>query len=218
MTGRIYLVRHAEATHNVTHNFDLHDPPLSSPLGIFQAENLGKEFPYHERIAAIVSSPLRRTIQTTLLAFSQSLDKRYSDEETWGVFEGAELILSPDVQESSALPCDTGSDKSILVTEFPNLDFSTLLPNWNLKEGRYEAENSAVQSRAAAVRKFLYHKLDERESADDRRKDIVVVTHGVFMKHLSGDTTIDLPKAGWKSFRLVKSAGGDDFIFEEDSG
>jgi hypothetical protein len=34
------------------------------------------------------------------------------------------------------------------------------------------------------------------------RRDIVIVTHGVFMKHLSGDPEVDLPKAGWKSYTI----------------
>lgn len=40
-----------------------------------------------------------------------------------------------------------------------------------------------------------------------------VVTHGVFMKYLSGDPEIDLPKAGWESYRIEKDQeGGDVFV------
>lgn len=39
-------------------------------------------------------------------------------------------------------------------------------------------------------------------SKDSERGDIVVVTLGAFMKYLSGDPTIDLPKAGWKSYTI----------------
>ena len=34
----------------------------------------------------------------------------------------------------------------------------------------------------------------------NERRGIVVVTHGVFMKLLSGDGDIDLPKPGWRSY------------------
>jgi broad specificity phosphatase PhoE len=36
----------------------------------------------------------------------------------------------------------------------------------------------------------------------NKKKNIVVVTHGVFMMYLSGVDDIDLPKAGWNSFPL----------------
>lgn len=42
----------------------------------------------------------------------------------------------------------------------------------------------------------------------EERRNIVVVTHGVFMKFLSGDRTIDLPKAGWKAYAVI--TGDDD--------
>jgi hypothetical protein len=40
-------------------------------------------------------------------------------------------------------------------------------------------------------------------------KNVVVVTHGVFMKYLCGDMTIDLPKAGWKTFAIADGVGGE---------
>jgi len=43
---------------------------------------------------------------------------------------------------------------------------------------------------------------DGGEDQQGQRKNIVVVTHGVFMKFLAEDETIDLPKAGWKAFRV----------------
>lgn len=36
----------------------------------------------------------------------------------------------------------------------------------------------------------------------------MVVTHGVFMKFLSGNADIDLQKAGWKSYMLEKHRSG----------
>jgi hypothetical protein len=43
---------------------------------------------------------------------------------------------------------------------------------------------------------------------DSERGDVVVITHGVFMKHLSGDQGIDLPKAGWKSYTIKEDEEG----------
>lgn len=212
MSGRIYLLRHGEATHNVTQNFDLPDPPLTSPLGESQAEGFAETFAC-DRIAVVITSPLRRTIQTTLRAFPHAFNWPNSDSGEGDIAQDVELILSPDVQESSNLPCDTGSDIATLSAEFPYLDFSKLPKRWNVKEGKYAAEKSVVQARAAEVRKVLYEKLSEVDSLGSKRKDIVVVTHGGFMKHLTGDPTIDLPKAGWKRFRLEKRVNGEEETF-----
>jgi len=47
------------------------------------------------------------------------------------------------------------------------------------------------------------------EELNNKEKDIVVVTHGVFMKFLSGDLTIDLPKAGWSSYTVGQDSTGN---------
>jgi len=68
-----------------------------------------------------------------------------------------------------------------------------------------------VTARAADVRKRLWGIVNglERSEADEK-KDVVVVTHGVFMKFLSQDETIDLPKAGWKAYRVEAGEGKDE--------
>ena len=43
---------------------------------------------------------------------------------------------------------------------------------------------------------------------DKDRKDVVVITHGVFMKFLTRDHDIDLPKVGWRSYGLRKEEEG----------
>ena len=56
------------------------------------------------------------------------------------------------------------------------------------------------------MRKSLAELNDELK--DGEKKDVVVVTHGVFMKFLSGDPEIDLPKAGWMSYIVGRDNGG----------
>ena len=210
MAGRIQLVRHAEAVHNVDHDFSHIDPALT-PLGSQQAENLGRTFPDSARVGLIITSPLRRTIQTTLLAFANVLDKRYYAQGSGhGVEGGAKLRTDPDLQERSALPVDTRSDRATLEIAFPGLDFSTLNSAWLSKEGFYAADDNAVNERARKVRGDVRKRIVELNG--NERKDIVVVTHGVFMKFLSGDQAIDLPKAGWKSYIIEEDKGGGVFI------
>lgn len=210
MAGRIHLVRHAESVHNVDKDFSRRDPELTR-LGSEQAEILCRTFPYSDRVGLVVTSPLRRTIQTTLLAFANVLDKSYYDEGTGkGIDGGAELVLDPDLQERSSLPCDTGSDRRALEIAFPSLDFSTLQPGWLSKEGFYSADDNAVSHRAAKVRGELRERITALK--DGERRDTVVVTHGVFMKHLSGDPEIDLPKAGWESYTIKEDGEGGSVL------
>ncbi|KAK9343612.1 hypothetical protein V1522DRAFT_460151 [Lipomyces starkeyi] len=164
MAGRVHLVRHSEAVHNTDHDF-------SHVVGL------------------IVTSPLRRTIQTTLLAFANVLDERYFDKGSGkGIPGGAELVLDPDLQERSALPCDTGSDPRVLEATFPSLDFSGL--------GLYSPD--AVEDRVRKVRQYLADKIEALK--DRNRREIVVF--------LSGDPEIDLPKAGWRSYSIEQGEEG----------
>ena len=194
MVSRIIIVRHAESVHNVTKDFFQLDPPLTS-LGVEQASSISQKLPDAAKISTIISSPLRRAIQTTLAGFSSILDQRYFDESSGqGTEGGATLSLDPDLQERSDLPCDTGSSISELSKDLPGLSFDNLGEEWLKKSGRYAANDDAVRERAERVRKSLFEIANSLESED--RKDIVVVTHGVFMKFLTGDEDIDLPKAG----------------------
>jgi broad specificity phosphatase PhoE len=193
----IYLVRHAESAHNVSKDFNHRDPGLTE-AGFVQAAALTKTFPSLSSIGVILSSPLTRTIETTLAAFSTVLSKE----------EGAaKLILDPDLQERSDLPCDTGSDVAVLEAKFPGLDYSALGEGWHAKTGAYTADDEAVAARAEGVRKKLLRLARELEASGSERKDVVVVTHGVFMKFLTEDESIDLPKAGWKAYSAEETGG-----------
>ncbi|KFA67974.1 hypothetical protein S40285_03559 [Stachybotrys chlorohalonatus IBT 40285] len=188
----IYVFRHAESEHNVSKDFSHRDPPLT-PLGLSQAAAIPKSFPHSESITTILTSPLTRTVQTTLAAFSHILHTG----------AGARLVVDPNLQERSALPCDTGSDRGALEQSFPGLDWAVLGEGaWFVKEGAYAADDAAVAARAGLVRRRLKEIVDQQAAGD-----VVVVTHGVFMKFLVEDETIDLPKAGWKAFKIGQEDG-----------
>jgi broad specificity phosphatase PhoE len=211
MEAKIHVVRHAESVHNVDKDFSRLDPELTLS-GRQQAEILGRTFPFSDTVGLIITSPLRRTIQTTLLSFTNVLNKRYYDGGSGnGIEGGAELRLDPDLQERSALPCDTGSDRRALEIAFPTLDFSTLHSGWPLKEGAYSPDDNAVNDRARKTRGHVRERIVALK--DSKRRDVVVVTHGVFMKYLVGDPGIDLPKAGWKSYTIDQGEeGGSVFV------
>ncbi|KAH8600653.1 histidine phosphatase superfamily [Bisporella sp. PMI_857] len=200
MASQIHIIRHAESVHNVSKDFSQLDPSLT-PLGFEQAAKLDQTFPHSPRVGIIITSPLRRAIQTTLAAFPNVLDKRYFDPSSgYGIENGASLVIDPDLQERSALRCDTGSDRETLEKAFPGLNFHGLGEVWPAKEGIFSADDEAVHERARRVRRSL---LDLNEQLNDKEKrDVVIVTHGVFMKFLTEEPEIDLPKAGWKSYTV----------------
>lgn len=202
MASQIHLLRHAESVHNVSKDFSQLDPSLTS-LGFEEAAKLNQSFPYAGRVGVIITSPLRRAIQTALAAFRSILDKRYFDPSSgYGVENGAVIVIDPLLQERSALGCDTGSDRAVLETAFPRLDFEGLGEAWPSKEGIFSADDEAVHERARRARRGLVE-LSEQLSNREKR-DVVIVTHGVFMKFLTEEPEIDLPKAGWKSYTVQR--------------
>lgn len=206
MDTLVYLVRHAESEHNVSKDFSQRDPPLTTN-GLTQASSLKTHFPDASSVAVVLTSPLTRAIQTTLAGFSQIIAGKSNDHN--GEKKSATLIIDRDLQERSDLPCDTGSELALLCEAFPSLDFSRFGHDWFAKTGLYAADHASVSLRAQKFRETLWNLSEswkERQPSATTKMSIVVVTHGVFMKYLSQDMDIDLPKAGWQVFRLQKNS------------
>ncbi|GAB7324817.1 hypothetical protein MBLNU13_g08655t1 [Cladosporium sp. NU13] len=137
MVSKIIIVRHDEYVHN--------------------ASSILKKLPSAGKIAKIISSPLRRAIQTTLAGFSTVLDKQYFDKSArQGIDGGATLSLDPDLQERSDLLCDMGPSTSELQETFPSSSFDDLGEEWLKKSGRYAPNDDAVLGRAERVRQRLF--------------------------------------------------------------
>lgn len=171
MTPTIHCVRHGQAFHNLSiANHNIHDPLLTD-LGEEQSRRLLSNSPALQTADLIVSSPLKRTLCTSLLAF----DSLLAAKET-------RIIALPELQETSDLPCDTGSQLSDLATEFAHqtVDFSLIKPDWDSKKGKWAPSASAIEKRAQEARTWLLQR-PERE--------IVVVTHGGFLQYLTSNWT-----------------------------
>lgn len=175
MPPRVHLVRHAQGFHNLSiANHSMHDPLLTS-TGFEQCRKLAKEFPYTEDVDLVVASPLKRTIYTALCSFPQAIQVKH-----------LKVIALPELQETSDLPCDTGSAPEEVEREFQGkpVDLSTLQTpegkSWNSKQGRWAPDADAINARAADARKWLLARPE---------KDIVVVTHGGFLHYLTDDWT-----------------------------
>lgn len=158
----------SKAVHNLTVlNHGMHDPALT-PHGENQCLELQSKFPYHESVDLLVCSPLQRTIQTTLLAFDPEISR------------GVQCIALPEVQETSDLPCDTGSNVAILKEKFKNkpVDLSLLSEDWDSKKGKWAPEQEAIERRCRDARQWL-------KTRDE--KAIVLVTHGGLLHYLTED-------------------------------
>lgn len=162
MAPRLHLVRHAQGLHNLCDaNTKIPDPDLT-PLGEKQCSELQKKFPHHHGVDLIVSSPIRRTLYTALLSFENDIKTKQ-----------LAIIALPELQETSDLPCDTGSPPSKLANEFANhnIDLTHVHEGWNVKTGKWSPDKEAITKRAQEAREWL---------AQRPEKEIVVVTHGSY--------------------------------------
>lgn len=138
------------------------DAPLTE-LGREQCTYLCKRTleSIQQRADLVVSSPLRRTMTTTLIGYSALLERLRKEHP-----EQPTPILLPLLQERNSHPCDTGSEVEVLQKdpEFAHLDYSTVEKGWNSKTGIYAPEN--CDERARLVRRWLLNRPE---------KEIVVV-------------------------------------------
>jgi len=132
-TSRIYLTRHAEAEHNATGDSSIADA-LLTPLGEKQAQRLGLVTPeLQSTVELIISSPLRRTLQTTEAGYKDAIERLNGH---------ANVLCLPQLQECNDVPCDTGSHRSVLEAQeaFAKFNLEHLTPDWTSKQGFYAAD------------------------------------------------------------------------------
>ncbi|KAK5123482.1 hypothetical protein LTR85_002520 [Meristemomyces frigidus] len=171
MAPTIHCVRHAQGYHNLSvANHTIHDP-LLTPYGEEQCRDLAKQFPYHSAVDCVVASPIKRTMYTALLGFGKDIESK-----------GLKVIALPELQETSDLPCDTGSSPAELAKELEGkpVDLSLVQQGWNNKRSRWAPTASAIEKRAKDARQWLLARPE---------KDIVVVTHGGFLHYFTEDWT-----------------------------
>lgn len=158
--SKIYFVRHAQGYHNISQeNINLRDPDLTA-YGIQQCKTLEQEFPHADDIDLIVASPMRRTLYTALQSFEKVIKEKKLT-----------IIALPELQETSTLPCDTGSSPAKLAEEFKDqpVDLSLLEDGWYSKKGKWASTTSKITARAHTARLWLRNRPE---------KNIAVVTHG----------------------------------------
>lgn len=168
--SNIIICRHSQATHNVADDYSLPDAPLTE-LGKQQASKLPEIVPQLQRqVDLIVSSPLKRALQTTLRGWGPAVQRLGGTKS---------VICLPQLQECNAYPCDTGSARDILEhdEEVKGFDFSLLTPDWTSKRGQFAADEASLNARAQWVRQFARSRPENT---------ILLVAHGDIIRRITG--------------------------------
>jgi len=100
----------------------------------------------------------------------------------------------PELQETSDLPCDTGSDPPKLKEEFASgkwkgtVDLELVKDGWNDKaaDGRWAPSADKIEARARVARRWLR---DLGMKAGGKDVEMVVVTHGGYLHYFTEDWT-----------------------------
>ncbi|KAK0701202.1 histidine phosphatase superfamily [Apiosordaria backusii] len=183
MAPTIILVRHAQALHNL------------SVLGRAQCNSLKENLvpkitgPNAELdVGLIIVSPMRRTIETALLAFGEL---------------GIPMEAHAGWQENSTQPCDTGSPIPSLRQEFPQVNFDHVDPVYPDKTSpsgkKYFNTKQAIMARGQEVLRDLKQR---------KEKAIIVVSHSGFLR--SGVTGRWFMNADYRVFDFVDEDGEKD--------
>ncbi|PNY23183.1 Phosphoglycerate mutase [Tolypocladium capitatum] len=173
MPPQIVLIRHAQALHNIDNDRaqdrSIPDPPLSD-LGVRQCAALRASLAARfaglsARDAAVLVSPMRRTLQTAALALD------------WLRDAGVAFEASADWQETSAAPCDTGSPVDQIAPSFPATDFGNVDPLWPDKTSRAAARYAYTRAAILARGRRCLDALHRRPEPV-----VFVVSHSAFLR------------------------------------
>ena len=91
----------------------------------------------------------------------------------WLIERGVPVILRAEWQETSAKPCDTGSEISVVSKEFPELNWAAVDTEYPSKTGIYEWSRKGLENRGIIAKKWL-------KARDE--KVIAVVSHAGFLR------------------------------------
>jgi len=166
----IYFVRHGESLVNQMHAHGqnsayLIEDPLLTAAGELQARSLGENPNFAPPPQLVVTSPMRRTIQTAVLGFGTGLP----------------YVLRPDIQELGKCPCDRCNPQLCDELFQANEDwdavgraYADLPPGWHIKGPGWDARS---HDRFAEFVKWLSHRPE---------KSIAVCGHSLFFKNNLG--------------------------------
>ncbi|KAI1403518.1 phosphoglycerate mutase-like protein [Hypoxylon fuscum] len=173
----IDCVRHAQGMHNALTDWSIHDPNLTT-LGLSQCMDLQRRYTHAKDVAAIFSSPSKRTIVTGALSFAQVFNKP----------KPLQITLMSDLQEIEAEQCNRGTPIPDLQKEFGTRIqvISSYVPSsWGSNKSAKDVEVKTIEARALKARRDIRafgQKLVTKANPSPR---IVVVSHSGYLEHFT---------------------------------
>lgn len=190
MPPTLILIRHAQALHNVSCDWSIHDAKLSEH-GEAQCVELQDSLQASEignKVEHIVVSAQRRTLQTATIGLDFLIKKG--------------VPVQPDAgwQENSDKPCDTGSSLDVIAKEFPQYDFSNVDRRFpdktsDIKNNPYAFTKKAIVARGQTCLEKLYTRPE---------KVIAVVSHSGFLRTAVSNRSYF--NADWRVFEFDEQA------------
>jgi len=165
------LLRHGQTVFNLHFGKNKFDPGIPDPAlteaGREQAANAANLLAL-KPISRIITSPYTRAIESALIVADRL---------------GLDVQVDACVRELAGFSCDIGSSPNDLATRWPNLDFSSLLPNWwafpgDPKNSGLDEPESNLFARVSEFRKRLAAESDWNET--------LVVCHWGTIRVMSG--------------------------------
>lgn len=185
-TKHLHLIRHAQGTHNVNQEYrDIKNMDARlTDLGVEQCRNMAKKIESGQHAAVleadlIVTSPMTRCIQTTLLTMEPLIARGTTN-----------LLVHENVRETVNFNCDRRRAISEIQPEFDLLDFThthadhdAIWQHYEERLGSYEEytyhrESAEIHKVAERARQF-FQWLAQR---DEER--VVVCSHAAFLRCL----------------------------------
>ncbi|MBT4889211.1 MAG: histidine phosphatase family protein [Rhodospirillales bacterium] len=170
MVKNIYLIRHGQSTFNALYDLNAKDP-LHFDAGLsdtgFQQAREASKAAIGLGVELIVTSPLRRALETTLTLFG-------------GL--PVPILVSSLHREKLANSCDVGTPTPALAKTFPGLDFSHLDDIW-WHDGEKDTRGVSIEPESvyqARITEFSQWISTRSENS------IAVVGHRTFFHHLAG--------------------------------
>ncbi|UZJ57214.1 hypothetical protein CBS101457_006534 [Exobasidium rhododendri] len=197
-TSRIILCRHSQAEHNVDLDYSIHDAPLT-PLGKKQSAALAPKIPkLQQEVDLIVTSALKRTLQSTKLGWGPAVERL-------GI---KNVVCLPQAQECNDFPCDIGSSRDELMSldEFNDFNLELLTPDWTSKKGFYASDPVSLRNRARWVRQYLRGR---------KEHTIVLVAHGDILRQITG-TAAGPSTYEWRNAEVREFAFDPKTVEEEE--
>ncbi|KEQ91143.1 hypothetical protein AUEXF2481DRAFT_510828 [Aureobasidium subglaciale EXF-2481] len=195
MSPTVILIRHGQALHNINQEWEIPDPELSE-LGQQQCrtleQHLRQHLPLADKVERIITSPMRRTLETTTLGLD------------WLIKRGIPVEASALWQENSNKPCDSGSPLSSVTHDFPSFDYSHVDPLWPSKTGPFAFTRTATVSRGQSCLHDLY---------TSKEKVIAVVSHAGFLR--CAVSLCKYSNADYRIFDFKESDGEGDLELVE---